>query len=200
MKVVSRYARLLAALLTLAALLVLTACSGAKPTTAPAPASAAPTAPAASAAPAAPAAPAFDKLILVESPVRGSANLKDDEKALLSCVLNSKFKKNEQIVWRVKVVDPTTGQELDEKFIEKMQVKLADGKVFDMKFGLRPKDKPIDGFWTTSFTIPEDFPVGTLNYTIEATAKDGRSSQYVKFILPTAHLTVLPDVRPKIAK
>lgn len=199
MRTVPYRSRLIAASLALASVLALSACSGAQKTAAPAAPTAAPTA-TPTAAPTAAPAPVFNKLILVESPVRGSANLTAEEKPLLSCVLNSKFKRNEQIVWRVKIVDPANGAELDEKLVEKIQVKLADGQVFDMKFGLRPKDKPVDGFWTTSFTIPEDYPVGTLNYSIEATAKDGRSSQYVKFVLPTAALTVLPEVRAKIAK
>ena len=206
MRTVSRLSRIVVTVLALASLLVLSACNTAQKTTAPAPAAAAPTAPATPSvsttpAPAAtPAPPAFNKLLLVESPVRGSLNLTDEEKKTLSCVLNSKFKRNEQIVWRVRIVDPTTGQELDDKSVEKVQVKLADGKVFDLKYGIRPKDKPVDGFWTVAFNIPEDYPPGRLDYTIEATAKDGRTSQYVKFILPTAHLVILPEVRPKLAK
>lgn len=193
--ITSRF-RYLAGLLVVTATAVLTGCSGGQTVT-PAP-TAPTTAPAAT--PTAPAVPAFTNLIVVESPVRGSANLKDSEKPALSCQLNNKFLRNEQIVWRVKIVDPTTGKELDDKLVEKVQVKLADGKVFDLKFGMRPKDKPIDGFWTTSFTIPEDYPPGTLNYTIEATAKDGRTSQYVKFIVASTALQVLPEIRPKIVK
>lgn len=175
--------RVFVLVLALATALALSACGSSQPA-------------AKQAAPAAPAASA--KLVVLDSVVLGSANLPDAEKPAKSCTLNNKFQKNEQIVWRAKVVDPVTGKNMGTDEMSKVQVKLGDGKVLDAKFGPHPKDPPGDAFWTASFTVPENYPVGTLKYSIEAASKDGRSGQFVTFDIATSALQILPTVRTVI--
>ncbi|MBI2874944.1 MAG: hypothetical protein HYY09_07630 [Firmicutes bacterium] len=148
----------------------------------------------------APAQPAAMKeLIVIDSVVRGSLNIADPDKATQSCKLNNVFLRNEQIVWRMKVIDPVTGKSMTDQEIETLIVKLGDGtELKPGRFSPRPKENSTDAFWSTSFNIPEDYPAGTLKYSIEATAKDGRKGKFVTFALAPTDLTILPEARPKI--
>src|SRR2546423_6089718 len=53
------------------------------------------------------------------------------------CVLNSQFKRGENVVFRVRVRD-VTGQFLDDKRLKSMTVELADGQKFNGRYGGHP--------------------------------------------------------------
>lgn len=183
-------------LLALAALL-LSGCGGSSaPAAAPKPAAAPAAAPAAPAAAPAPAVP----LLIVDSVVKGSSNVAKEESAAKVCVLQSRYLHNEDVVWRIKVIDPATGKSMGDKDLAKVVVQLPDGQSFTSKFGPHPKDKATDDFWTTSWIIPENYPSGIVNYTILAEAKDGRKGTFVNFNVNISSLTVLDGAVPKIAK
>ncbi len=169
-----------AAALGVAAGLLLAACQvAATPTPTPAPAGAVP-------------------LILTADTVKGGKNLTPEEKAGgLSCVLNNRFAKNEEIVWRARIIDPTTGDPMDDTMLSSVVVHLPDQEIA-MEFGGHPRSDPVDFFWATSFDIPESYPTGLLAYTIEATALDGRTGTYNQFAVTSASLQVTDDVRPVI--
>lgn len=153
----------------------------------------------AAAAPTPTPAPAVN-LILVSDTVQGPTNLTDEEKAAgATCVQMNRFAKNEQIVWRTRVVDPTTGQPMDDKAVTSLVVKLPDQDL-PMHYGGHPRDNPLDFFWTVGFDVPESYPSGLLNYTIVATAADGRTGTYTQFAVAAAQLTVTDQVRPVISQ
>lgn len=134
-------------------------------------------------------------LLLVDSIVLGSKNLTGEMKAQ-TCVVSSRFLHGQEIVWRVKVLDPATGEGLSDEALESVQVELADGQVFDLHYGPHPKDNPTDYFWAYGWEIPQDYPSGILNYTISARAKDGRTGEFVSFNVRPALLTVLDGSIP----
>lgn len=146
------------------------------------------------------AIPGFEALIVVHDLVRGSVNIPDAEKKDKVCVQSSRYLHNEEIVWRIKVIDPKTGQEMDDQALEKVEVVLADGTVLANKYAPHPKQDPVDHFWAVGWDIPEDYPSGTLNYTINAVAKDGRQGQMVSFKVASALLTIMDGSVPKIVK
>lgn len=135
-------------------------------------------------APAAASAP----LVVVDSVVQGAEGSPRDR----SCVLNSRFLHGQQIVWRIKVLDPATGRPMDDKQLKRVWVELVDGQVFEARYGPHPKNKPVDYYWTTSWVIPSDYPSGVLDYTVYAEARDGRKGENVKFPIESSMLTVLP--------
>lgn len=159
---------------TLSAVL-LTACGGASPTPAPA---------------------ANVPLFVDVDTVRGGANLSEDDPA---CVQMSQFAHNEEIVWRVKVTDPATGQQMDDTALESLQVVLPD-QTLDMHYGGHPNSNPVDFFWAVSFDIPEDYPSGIISYTVNATATDGRTGSWDQFGVAAAQLTVTDEVRPVVTE
>ena len=125
--------------------------------------------------------------------VQGSKNIPADQKADKSCVLSSRFPRNSEMVWRARIVDPTTGDLMDASVLDKVQIQLANGQTIDMKYGAHPKTPPNEYYWTGSWEVPKDAPTGTLGYTIVATAKDGRTGEY-KPIALAASLPAITDV------
>jgi hypothetical protein len=150
--------------------------------------------------PAAAAAPQFKDLVVSYDIVRGHHNIPADQSADKTCVLNSRFLHNEGIIWRVRVMDPVTGQFMDDKAIEKVEVKLADGQVLKVDYGGHPAKAPTDTYWTTAFEIPEEYPSGALNFTVNVQAKDGRTnSKGMNFVAALSQVTILDGKMPKLA-
>lgn len=137
------------------------------------------------------AAPAAGKvpLIVVDNIVVGRVNVPQER----VCVQASRFLRGEQVVWQIKVVDPSTGKEMKSSQIKKIWVELVDGQVLEAKYGDRPKDNPTDGFWAAAWEIPKNYPTGVVDYTIYAEAVDGRTGKNVKFMLEVAMLTIIAD-------
>jgi len=145
-----------------------------------------------------PAPTAAVDLVLVADTVQGPANLTPEEKASGAvCVQKNRFAKNEEIVWRVRVIDPATGEAMDDQALSSVVVHLPDQDL-DLHYGPHPRDNPVDFFWTTAFDVPETYPTGLLAYTIDATAADGRTGTYNQFGVALAQLQVTDEVRPVI--
>lgn len=180
--------------ITLAALLggvLVAGCSSATPpggtaTVAPAPATPAP--PAATDAPAAPAA-----LVIQADTVLGPKNLTEEERGQKTCIQLNKFAHNEQIVWRVRVIDGATGEALDDTAVT-VELKLPT-ETISLRFGPHPRQDPLEFFWTTSWMVPEGYPSGTVPYTLVAAGTDGRSGSFEQFPIAPAMLTITDDVR-----
>ena len=135
-------------------------------------------------------------LVIQADTVLGPKNLKQDEMAAKSCVAWSRFARNEQIVWRIRVFDPTTGKPIDEKPMESVSVLLPDGTVLKAKYGPHPPRDSTDHFWATSWVIPSNYPTGTLRYKITARSADGRLGEFMPFNVAPALLTIVDAVRP----
>lgn len=131
--------------------------------------------------------------------VWGPLNVSDDLAATTVCVNDNLFPKNSEIVWRARVTDPVTGTELGDEALT-VSLALGDGQVFDMRYGSHPRENPTDFFWTASFDIPIDYPSGTLSYTINATATDGRTGSFVPFNVAPSLLRITDDVLETIAE
>jgi len=144
------------------------------------------------------AAPAKAAFLFIDlDTARGSKNIADADKATQSCVQLNRFAKNEQIVFRVRVYDPTTGKAMDDKQLKSVEVTLKDGTKLDpMKYGPHPKDPPNESFWTVGWVIPAAYPVGTLDYTVTATSNDGVVGTFKQIAL--APLTITDTVRPVV--
>jgi hypothetical protein len=148
----------------------------------------------------APAAPAPGRLFIVWDIVRGSENLTQAQAPLRSCVWQGKFQRNEQVVWRIKVMDPNTGQQLDDKAITRLAVRLGSGEEFNGRFGPHPRGQNQDQFWTASWTIPAAYPSGIVPFTITVAANDGRTAQMVSFNINLSALTVIDGAVPIVPR
>lgn len=109
------------------------------------------------------------------------------------CVLTSQFKHGDQVVWRIRVLDPATGQALDNKALKAVQVQLPDGQKFNARYGGHPpKGTPTDYFWAVSWKVPADYPTGSFAYTVSAVGQDGRAATWQPFKMAPSQLTVVP--------
>ncbi len=130
-------------------------------------------------------------LIVDANTVLGSEGIPEEERAAKVCVLSSRFAPGEEVVWRIKVFDPATGDTMDDTQLDSVVVELPDGQTFDAKYGGHPGDNATDSFWATSWEIPADYPTGSLPYTVKASATDGRTGEFTEFNVAPSLLTVV---------
>jgi len=89
-------------------------------------------------------------------------------------------------------VQDATGKELDDKSLRSVVVELSDGQNFEAHFkGHPPGDAPTDHFWSISWKIPEDYPTGSFNYKVVASASDGTTQSWEPFNVKPSLLTVV---------
>lgn len=129
--------------------------------------------------------------------VWGPENIPEADFPAKGCVQSSRFNKNEEVVWRVKVFDPLTGEPMDDTSLASVQVVLPT-ETLDMRYGGHPPSDSVDFFWSYGWLIPEDYPTGVVDYTITATANDGRTGTWDQFGVSLAQLQVTDVVVPTI--
>jgi hypothetical protein len=105
------------------------------------------------------------------------------------CVLNNQFKRKEAIAWRIRVLEPT-GAVADNKVLKSVVVKLGNGQELPAHYGPHGMP-PTDYFWSLFWTIPADFPTGSLGYKVVATMMDGTTETWEPFTRPSTQLTVV---------
>lgn len=138
-------------------------------------------------------APVTAKALLLQTDtVRGSAGLSAEEKVYLSCVQQNRFPQGAAIVWRVKVFDPLSATALDDKGLKSVVLTLPDGTTKAFKYGAHPAGKTDDYFWTSSFTVPADYPTGAFSYKVTATSNEGLVGTYTQFNVAASALQIIP--------
>jgi hypothetical protein len=110
-----------------------------------------------------------------------------------ACVLSNRFRRNEGVVWRVRVLDAKTGQQIDSKGLKSLIIELADGKQIPMKHGGHPRGGNDDRFWSISWKVPENYPTGTFAYTVVATDLNGEITRWQPFTIKNSQLTIVDD-------
>ena len=108
------------------------------------------------------------------------------------CVLDNQFKHLEKVVWRLRILDEN-GKPLDDKGLKSVVIELPDGQKMDARFGPHPggTQPATDHFWTAIWTIPANFPNGTLVYKAVATDLQGKSATWEPFKRVTSQLQVV---------
>jgi len=106
------------------------------------------------------------------------------------CVLSNRFMRKEEVAWRIRVQD-ATGKELDDKGLKSVVVELSDGQKFPARFGGHPPKAPTVYIWSTAWVIPEDYPTGSFNYKVVATALDGTTQTWEPINTKPTLLTIV---------
>lgn len=108
-----------------------------------------------------------------ESPFNVDANL--------GCVRSSMFSRGMHITFRLTAFD-NTGTEIQTATAESIVLKLPGGKEAPFRYGRHGAY----WFWTATFDVPMDFPLGTLDWSVEAKTKSGLTGTYKEFQVFTA--------------
>jgi len=105
------------------------------------------------------------------------------------CVLANQYKRKEAVAWRIRVLQPN-GEVADDKVLKGVVVELGNG--MKLPAGYKPHGTPAtDHFWSLFWTVPADFPTGTLGYKVIATMRDGSEVEWKPFNRPTTALMVV---------
>lgn len=107
------------------------------------------------------------------------------------CVLANQFKPGQVVVFRVAVQD-ASGTALTDADLASLTANLPDGQSFDMHYGTHPPGDDTDAYWTVAWLIPDDYPTGTLGYSVTATDKDGNAHEWAPFDIASSKLTIIP--------
>lgn len=110
-----------------------------------------------------------------------------------ACVLNNRFRRNEGVVWRVRVLDAKTGQPIEANGLKSLVIELPDGKTIPMKHGGHPRGGTDDRFWSSSWKVPENYPTGTFAYTVVATDLSGEVVRWQPFSIKASQLTIVDE-------
>ena len=101
------------------------------------------------------------------------------------CVPTSVFLPGEGVVFRAKVYDLATGEEVDRAAVEsrgiRVQAHLSDGQTIHLIFIPHPPDPnaPLtDEYWTGLWIIPADYAAGVINWTLSVTDNEGRTGSF----------------------
>lgn len=103
-----------------------------------------------------------------ESPYNVDANL--------GCVKTSLFARGQRIVWRMEVVDTTSGKVLQAADMKAAILKLPTGQDVSFRYGRHGSVEPgISWFWVATWDVPLSHPLGTLDYRINLETVSGKS-------------------------
>lgn len=101
------------------------------------------------------------------------------------CVVNSRFEQGWRMVFRATVTDVNTNEPVEDADVK---VVLETGEEFDMEYGAHGDEGTM--LYAIGWTIPDDFPTGTLDYQIVATV-DGEEYTFEPFNVAPSKMTIV---------
>ncbi len=108
-----------------------------------------------------------------------------------ACVQTSIFKRGMRIVWRFTVTDNSTGKRVTSDDVDQAVVRLATGQEIKASFEpAGPPNVPDAWFWHAAWDVPMDYPLGTVDYTINAQTKSGKTATFKQLPVPPAQLQI----------
>ncbi len=143
-----------------------------------------------------PPAPEFVQIAFyVDTVTAGAGESKFNVDSNYGCMKSSIFKRGQHMVWRMTLIDATTGQVLQGDDVETAVIKLPNGEELSMRYG-RHGGEGGPWFWTGAWDIPMDYPLGSLNYSIDALTVDGKSGTFTELKLQDSLIEVLRAADP----
>jgi len=107
------------------------------------------------------------------------------------------FKRGMRLVVRFEVLDTSTGKRVTDKDGANIKMILPHGEEVIARWTIRGSAAALPDsawMWDTTWDIPSDYPVGTLDYKIMVTTKDGRTATFT----PPMMKTKTADTRVRI--
>ena len=110
------------------------------------------------------------------------------------CILNNRYMRGEAVAFRIRIQKPD-GTVADNMYLKSVEVELGNGQKLPSHFGGHGMP-PTDFFWSLFWTIPGDFPTGSLGYKVNATLQDGSVVTWQPFTRDTTQLMVVAGTPP----
>jgi hypothetical protein len=104
------------------------------------------------------------------------------------CVQSGVFKRGMRLVFRYEILDISTGKRVTDKDGATTKVRLQHGEELTARWAIRGSVNALPDsawMWDVAWDIPPDYPVGSLDYTITVSTKDGRTGTFVPPIQKT---------------
>jgi hypothetical protein len=105
------------------------------------------------------------------------------------CVLQNQYKRGEAVAWRIRALLPN-GDVADDAVLKSLEVELGNGERLPAEYGTHG-DPPTDVFWSVSWTVPANFPTGSLGYKVHAMMSDDSVVTWEPFTRGSTQLTVI---------
>ena len=113
------------------------------------------------------------------------------------CVQSGVFKRGMKLVFRYEILDTSTGKRITDKDGATTKIRLQHVEDLAARWTIRGSVNALPDsawMWVVTWDIPPDYPVGSLDYTIVVTAKDGRTGTFT----PPIQKTATADTRVRI--
>jgi hypothetical protein len=113
------------------------------------------------------------------------------------CVQSGVFKRGMRLVFRYEILDISTGKRVTDKDGATTKVRLQHGEELTARWLIRGSVNALPDsawMWDVAWDIPPDYPVGSLDYTITVSTKDGRTGTFI----PPIQKTATSDTRLRI--
>ena len=100
--------------------------------------------------------------------------------ATLQCVIESVFKRGQKLAWQMEIMDVSTGKRVTDKDAPTIVVNIPGQDPATPRFQQRGSGQVPDApwMWTAAWVIPPDYPLGSVDYNIKVTTKDGRTGTF----------------------
>ena len=105
------------------------------------------------------------------------------------CILNNRYTRGEAVAFRQRVLKPD-GEPATNMDLKSVEIELGNGQKLPLHYGGHG-NPPTDFFWSTFWTIPDNFPTGSLGYKVNATMNDGSVVTWQPFTRDTTMLMVV---------
>jgi hypothetical protein len=105
------------------------------------------------------------------------------------CVLVNQYKHGEAVAFRIRALLPS-GEVADNKVLKSVVVELGNGQKLPAHYGPHG-NPPTDYFWSLFWSIPADYPTGSVGYKVVATMNDDSVVEWKPFNRPTTALMVV---------
>ena len=98
-----------------------------------------------------------------------------------ACIQSGVFKRGMRMVVRFEILDTSTGKRVTDKDGANIKLLLPHGEEIPGRWTIRGSVAAMPDsawMWDTTWDIPPDYPVGSLDYRIAITVKDGRTATF----------------------
>lgn len=106
-----------------------------------------------------------------------------------NCFLSNRYKRGEPVGFRMTAINSATGKR--DRATELVVHLTYGGKTIDLPMRDRQNEKqPEREFWVLKWVVPDDAPIGIVQYTVTAKDPQGRTGEWRPFVVEASQLTI----------